>query len=471
MKQKKREYFPLYACYDRSGIVRHLEKMAAKGWMLEKLNGFCWQYRRIEPAELRFAVTYFPKAARYQPAPADGLETFRELCAEAGWQLAADNEQLQIFYHTDADAVPLETDPASDLENIHRAMKKGFLSSYWYVLFLLLFQVVLHGGRLLEDPIKQFSSTITLGTVTALIPLIAIIVTELSRYYRWRRRARKAVELGETLPELGSSRWLQLSAWLLVAVEFAVLLLSSVNGSRGMVFTMLFMLVFICLVVVLANGARTAMQKIRVHPWVNLGVTIGIVIAMTVAMMTGLLVWIIRGNSGWFSPSDVVETYEYRGMTWEIYADPIPLMIQDLVETDYADWSTRLTRNSSPLLTHIEAEQRPRMDALEQPDLEYEVVIVKADFLYDLCKNEYIDWLERDHDKRPEEFREEYRPVDPTPWGALEVYQRYGSGEPVNQFLICWPDRIAEIRLDWDWTVTEEMMTVIADGLTAAERE
>jgi len=468
MKQRKREYFPLYAGYDRRGIITHLEKMAAKGWLLEKLNGFCWQYRRIEPAELQFAVTYFPKASRFHPSPADGLETFRDFCAEVGWRLAADNEQLQIFYHTEVDAVPLETDPASDLENIHHAMKKGFLGSYWSVLFLLLFQVVLQGGRLLEDPVEQFSSMVTLGTLAGIIPLVVVIVTELVRYYRWRHRARKAVELGESLPELSSSCWLQLTAWLLVAVEFAVLMISSVNGPRGMIVTLLFMLVFIGLTLVLANGVRTAMQKLRIRPWVNLGVTIGVVVVMTVMMMTGLLTWIIRGNSGWFSPSDVVETYKYHGMTWEVYADPIPLTIQDLMETDYEGWSTRLTRNSSPLLTHIEAEQMPRMDALEQPELNYEVVIVKAGFLYELCKQTYIDWLERDNDRVPEEFREEYRPVDPAPWGAFEAYQRYGAGEPVNQFLICWPDRIVEIRLPWKWNVTDDMVDTVVNALNPA---
>ena len=34
MNGYKRELMPLYSYYDRSGIARHLEQMAAKGWML-----------------------------------------------------------------------------------------------------------------------------------------------------------------------------------------------------------------------------------------------------------------------------------------------------------------------------------------------------------------------------------------------------------------------------------------------------
>ena len=55
---KYRYEYPLYAFYDHTGMARHLEKMAQKGWMLDRIhtNGL-WRYRRIEPQTLHFAVT------------------------------------------------------------------------------------------------------------------------------------------------------------------------------------------------------------------------------------------------------------------------------------------------------------------------------------------------------------------------------------------------------------------------------
>ena len=50
-----------FAFYDHNGIAVHLEKMAAKGWMIEDMGSNLWEYRRIEPKRLRFAVTYIPK--------------------------------------------------------------------------------------------------------------------------------------------------------------------------------------------------------------------------------------------------------------------------------------------------------------------------------------------------------------------------------------------------------------------------
>ena len=64
--------------------------------------------------------------------------------------------------------------------------------------------------------------------------------------------------------------------------------------------------------------------------------------------------------------------------------------------------------------------------------------------------------------------RDEYRPVNAAPWEADEVYRLYHSGEPSNQFLVCWPGRMAEVNFDWDWAVTEGMMSSAAEALKTA---
>ena len=58
-----------------------------------------------------------------------------------------------------------------------------------------------------------------------------------------------------------------------------------------------------------------------------------------------------------------VETYEYRGMTWEAYHDELPLIIEDFMDVDYDEYSYRLEVNETFLLAEHEATQRPRMEA------------------------------------------------------------------------------------------------------------
>lgn len=57
-----------FSFYDYTCITKHLEKMAAKGWLLDKMGNFTWRYRRITPAKLKFTVTYFPSATAFDPA-------------------------------------------------------------------------------------------------------------------------------------------------------------------------------------------------------------------------------------------------------------------------------------------------------------------------------------------------------------------------------------------------------------------
>lgn len=464
MKNTKREWMPLYSYLDRTAITAHLSDMAAQGWMLEKIGGWSWHYRRAEPRKLRFALTFFP-ASQFDPGPSEGLETYRDYCAAAGWQMAADSAQVQIFCTEDENAVPIETDPAVELTNIRRCVKRGFIGSYWALLALSLFQILFQCYRIWTDPVDTLSSTASLATVLNWLPLDILILAELTRYYHWQWKAQAAAEAGSPLPDLRSIRWLGILV--MVWSCFIVLwLLASYWDSRGMFLLMAGMLLYMGLILLLSFAAKDAMKHLRFPRWVNLTVTFGLIIALTVGGMAGMTALIFHNGSGWLEDHPPAETYEYRGMTWRVYHDDIPLRIEDLIETDYDRWSTEARVNSSFLLTHCEYTQRARVgDSGDIPGLEYEIVTVKPGFLYDLCKKEFLSWVERHNKELSREYWDEYRLIDAPAWGAGEVYRLYYSGKPSNQFLVCWPDRMAEVKFDWDWTITEDMMSTAAEAL------
>ena len=56
MKETKRR-LETFSFYDRTGLEEHLARMAAEGWLLDKIGQFLWHYRRIEPKKLTFSVT------------------------------------------------------------------------------------------------------------------------------------------------------------------------------------------------------------------------------------------------------------------------------------------------------------------------------------------------------------------------------------------------------------------------------
>ena len=53
---KHRYELPLYSFYDHTGMVHRLEKMARRGWILDKMGGMLWRYRQEEPCRLKYAV-------------------------------------------------------------------------------------------------------------------------------------------------------------------------------------------------------------------------------------------------------------------------------------------------------------------------------------------------------------------------------------------------------------------------------
>ncbi len=83
MLKTKYEY-NFYSFYDHTGMEQHFEKMAAQGWLIEKL-GYFWRYRRIGPQALRFSVVYYSEASEFDPTkPSEGELTFYDFCAQAG---------------------------------------------------------------------------------------------------------------------------------------------------------------------------------------------------------------------------------------------------------------------------------------------------------------------------------------------------------------------------------------------------
>ena len=448
MNGYKRELMPLYSYYDRSGIARHLEQMAAKGWMLDRLGGWSWRYRRAEPQRLRFSITYFPSASQYDPRPSEGLETLRDYCAQAGWTLAADNAQVQIFYSSDPDAVPLETDPAAELANIRATMRKSFLPSWLALLLLALLQEGMLLWQLILDPIQQLSSPNALTSLVAWIPLVVLLTVELLRYFLWKRRAVRAVDTGGPLPELRSARLLSGLVLAFSLLSLAATFFGAFLFSPRMLLLVLGTLLSILLVILLSRGVTLLLRRRGVSARTNRLATLSLIVVLAIAIPVGMTAVLL--SSSWSLRGAPAETYQVNGSTFQVYHDEIPMEMSDLMEVDYDLWSTTADESATFLLARREYRQRPRVDApREVPHLEYSILEIRQPFLYGTCKQAMLEkyWY-----NDPPELRDQFLPADPSPWGAEEVYQRHtppalgGGVRPC--YLLCWPERIVEISLD-----------------------
>ena len=403
-RQKKWE-INLYSYYDHAGIVRHLEDMARQGWQLEKAGSVFWTYRRCKPAELRYAVVYFSKASQFDPEPPAEQREFWELCKATGWELVTNRYQMQIFRNPAPDAIPIETDPVVQVENVRAAMKKGSARANWCLLATSLLQLWLQ-SRSVYTIRDLLLSTFTLLAILIWLMLGIKAVMELIGYYRWCRKARTAAKEEGVLLSPRTRKWWQILQILgfLVTVALALSLpLLSTSHNPSTLITLAAVLAYTLLLTLIVNGSRQLMKKKGFSAEANMGFNILIAVIGSLVLMGGL-VWVgfrvdkvpsLQGHVNAETRTSPAYPAGDTEHTYTVYHDPLPLTVEDLVgETVYKDYSCYREIQGSPLLTEYTYRQEvpfvfniPEQDG---PELLYEIYEVKLDCLYEPVKQSFF---------------------------------------------------------------------------------
>lgn len=458
--------FSRFSFYDYDGIRAHLESLSEQGWVVDKITNFRWRYRRVEPKRRHVAVTYFPEASDFNPRPTEGQETFLDLCENAGWRLAAQRAQMQIFYSEDPEPVPMDTDPAAQVETIHRSMKKNFLPGSVFVLILAVLECGFCLWRLWDDPVRQLSSGSALFSLLCW-PLLAVGQgAELWAYLRWHRRAKAAAEQGLWTSSPGSRS--RLWAWMTLVIVFLLLAVYA-SASRQTLVIGLTALVMVTLIILLVSGLRDALRGLGTPAGFNRAASAVLAVVLSFAVTAGGALLVLKGvRNGWLEDHAPAETYQYHGITWEVYHDDLPLTVEDLTDVDYDGYSTELDTASTFLVTHRTARQEGRLDGPNVPELWYTVTDVHWKPVYGLCRRGLLREYAQYNDPDVPEFWNEYRPTDAALWGAPEAYRQYTGGEAENQFLLCYPDRLVSIRFLGNWEPTAEQMAAVGEKLSGA---
>lgn len=453
---KKKREMNLLRFYEFDAIADHLSAMAAKGWQLERISNFGWVYRQAEPKRRTYAVTYFAKASEFDPGPGEEQLTYMDFCRQAGWEPVARWAQMQIFVTDRPDPVPLETEPHVQLATIHAAMKKNYLVGMWVMLAVSLLQMVFQVYQYITNPIFWLLST---QYVVAVVWLTLGLYSgwQLWQYWRWYRGSRDSVEAGgPCLPgRAPGGRTVEIAMLVVDGAALLLLLRDSIESDVpealawgvGIVAAALF----------LSFGAKFLMKLWKVPAKYSRIITMA-VIAVTVGGLMAVMVHSILDLAD--SRRDTEDYYENGSFRWYIYHDDIPLRVEDLLETDYAYYSTELLHQGSLLLARDICTQLGVPNGEDAPDLQYEIMDVRGGGLYDLCLEDYLDltlWNEGDGPA----YR--FVEVDPVPWQAEMVYRKQCGAEWMNTYVICWEDRIVEFRPDWE--LTEDQIAVAAEKL------
>ena len=456
MKNTKRQLIP-FSYYDLTGMERHLEKMAQKGWLLDKMSALGWRYRRIEPKKLHFTVSYCHRASAYDPEPTEEVQTFHDFCAHTGWRLAAEFGSMQVFYNDQEDPTPIDTDPAMEIQMVGREMKRAL--PFEILLLLLGFWM---GGSwvysLFHSPIDLLASPTNLFTGLCWLGLMVWSVADILTYLLWRRRAKQAAERGEFVPTRGCHRIMQVVMTLVILGVIYFFITARLPGLRLLTGAMILGFVVLFLAV---NGTKDFLKKRKVSRRKNQAATIAVDALLAVALMAGI--------------SYAAVTLARNG-DFSLAADIEPLLtIADLTGEEDPRYIVRSHVEASAFMKVREFTERSHPgESVRLPELHSKVVDVYLPGIYGFCLRELLherdDWEGVTDDGTVVKPYYVYREIDPGLFGAQAAWQRYAggeTGEPTGDYLLSYPGRL--VVLECDWELTAEQMAVAGAKLVPAD--
>ena len=448
MKTKKRR-LEFISFYDHTGLEKHFTEMAKKGWLIEAISNLYWTYRKIEPRELRFCVTYYPRASDFDPEPTEGQQRLLDFCAHTGWKLCCTWFQMQVFYNEQETPIPLETDPVLEVETLHKACKKNFLPSH----FLLATMGLLLGGyfvaNVAHDPIGVLSQSSRILTGIAWLCMLLISGVELIAYFLWHRKAVKMAQDGLFVDTVSTSRFqMGIMVFLLLAVAWWLTNLFAADDPL-LFWVAVLMLTYTVGLMLLVNGIKKALKKAKASRGTNKVLTVIACFVLSFAM-TGIATAIALPamNSGILAR--------------EPKTDAVPLSLSDLTDRDPDGLREQIRHNETVLLGQRTVTQQLSQTTAfpgEASFLMYTVTTVKVPAFYQWCKGQYLDG-----DLTGVRSQVQYTLAEAEPWGAEEAYRQLDeNGNPKTSFLLFYERTIVLIHLDWE--PTRSQMTVVGQKL------
>lgn len=424
----RRKYeIPLHAFFDHTGISRHLEKRAKQGWMLEHIrtNSF-FRYRRCEPQNLRFAVTYFPTASDFA-APDEDQQAFYDLCAAAGWKFVAQTFQMQIFCNEDPDAVPLETDPAVQLENIHNALWRNYMGGKFALLAVVLMMLFNIGSKLEASVFSTMRSSLTLLTSALILLLVPHQALEVAAYYRWRKKALRAAEEENRFLPVPGGRVRETIFLTLYALLIAAIIVE-IPPSAGLIF--FFGVASFLLILQLVFFLRDFLKKKGISVTWNYFFSILLIVALTCGR-----------TAVTFYLNEHTRPQQDIGVS----ADTLPLTAELLGQQEEST-SAYYEEVGSPLASTVNAGQLFRSGSQAAPRV----------FFYFLHRSP-SEWI-LSHSARWQirylgyEFLADLptadQRIDPAPFGAKEAWIRIHNGN--HEYLLRYDECVIQLSFYWE---------------------
>ena len=455
MSRDRKRQLNWYQANDNEAVARHLERMAARGWLLEKAGNWGWTYRRAEPAQVRYCVTFFPDASVFDPALTRGQETYIDYCAAAGWEFVSAYGPVQYFRSTRPDPVPIETDEAAKLAVIHRTMKKTMIPSYLLLLFAQCLSLHTRWESFHWRPMSVLSSPSALAMWLLLASLILYLVGNLTDYFIWYFRSKRSVARGGAcLPVHTRVRMWASNLLLAVCVVSVLGYVSDVIAAPGWLWILLYSFGGIFLLIAVLQLVMNRMKRQGSArgdtrtAYIVLTIVLALVYTFCAFPLTSHL-----SSSGALERSPASTYTDGHGLEWDIYQDDLPVRLEDLGFAvgagDHCTYEAETSR--TPLARHAVFSQDALGDGSRLPRLSYQVCVIPWRWLRELCCETLLESSYR-----------EYMPYAPAVTPAPE--EAWSSDRSGGcQYVLLYGDRI--LVVSGGWPMEEAQLATLVHSL------
>ena len=379
-----------FTFYDTDSIAAHLSQMAEEGWALSSVGRYLWKYTAITPEKRTYGITFFPDVSAFDTEPSEAQEDFIAYCQEAGWNYVTQWQQMQIFYTTKENPIPLETDETLRLETTHRAMRKNYLSGMAGLFLIIAIQIFQCVSNLQKDLPRYLTDLTQWFLLLLFLSLGVYTISGCLAYLHWRKKSLAAVEAGGCCLPVGKGLRImkKLYFWLVIFLFWGVFLSMSAQGFDKVFLGVLLMMIIYFAMVSLASYL---LRKKKVSRNVHKGVLIALACILPIITTAVSFRYLMNQRES----TEGEETYTTTlsdGTTYTtiLEKDTLPLTTADLTEVpEDAIYSMSCEEESSFLAKRIDCSQSTPGGSPEAPEFSYEVLEVSYDFLIEPCIRSY----------------------------------------------------------------------------------
>lgn len=388
-----------YKQYDLVGMSEYFEDMAQQGWLIEKVWGPFFKFKKIEPVKMHFTFVYNENVPCINDIFQKRFSEFCDSVKPKGWEFFTTINNIAVFVNYSENPIPIITDAKLQLDEIHNNYGKMLivLLITWCAIFFLDISI---------DEVRKYAYYYPKHLYVLFISAVFIFAAFRDNiiYFKWRGKAKKYAEDYNKIPDVkkGSSLPLALACLLLVFI-FSISNVAPVVGLMSIISLLLSFNIYL--------------KREEIKPAVA---TALILLSGVAFMVTSFNMTVLLDNR------EVIKTYIFKDeSTFNIYNDKLPLTLEDLGMAHCENYSYLNNKYKSLIEEKYTCRQISYADNNIVESLDYTIIKSQSKKILDIVEEFIVSNL---MDETNEEI-----------WGANRVWEQGTS------YIVRYDDRIIDI--------------------------